>query len=431
MKKTFLIPTLLVAFGLFSCNEKAYIDSPGDNSHNQDSLPVTADPDPTPDPQGVDIPEGTINVFEAVKIAKKLKSGEVTEQSYYIKGWVTGFNRGASFADDFPKYGNDFVYISAVNDGTSNKTFYAYRLLGKGGAKLPDLECILEGDFIVINCKITNYNGVYESSGSCTTARSNNAHFNEVYPPFPGCPEPGPGEISVNRAIEISDSIGSGNTTTEKYKIRGVVTSVNASDFNPQYGNITFNISSEGDHSATCYRMTGRGGKKFTNVDQVAVGDTVLVIAKIQNYNGTCEPTQGSVEESTNANYNEAFPPEKPFPGCPEPGPGEISVNRAIEISDSIGSGKTTTESYKIRCVVTTVTDMNTQYGNATFNASSDGVNFATCYRINYKKSGGKFTDANQLLVGDTILVNAKIQNYNGTCEPVQGFVEESTNPNF
>jgi len=430
MKKTFLIPTLLVAFGLFSCNEKAYIDSPGDNSHNQDSLPVTADPNPTPDPQGVDIPEGTINVFEAVKIAKKLKSGEVTEQSYYIKGWVTGFNRGASFADDFPKYGNDFVYISAVNDGTSNKTFYAYRLLGKGGAKLPDLECILEGDFIVINCKITNYNGVYESSGSCTTARSNNAHFNEVYPPFPGCPEPGPGEISVNRAIEISDSIGSGNTTTEKYKIRGVVTSVSVSDFNPQYGNITFNVSSDGDHSATCYRMTARSGKKFTNVDQVAVGDTVLVIAKIQNYNGTCEPTQGSVEESTNANFNEAFPPEKPFPGCPEPGPGEISVNRAIEISDSIGSGNTTTESYKIRCVVTTVTDMNTQYGNATFNASSDGVNFATCYRLK-GKNNGKFTNANQLLVGDTILVNAKIQNYNGTCEPTNGYVEESTNPNF
>ena len=32
---------------------------------------------------------------------------------------------------------------------------------------------------------------------------------------------------------------------------------------------------------------------------------------------------------------------------------------------------------------------------------------------------------------GDTVLINAKIQNYNGTCEPVQGYVEESTNPNF
>lgn len=424
-----MIPALVAALTMFSCKENPYIDAPGDNSHNQDSLPVTADPDPTPDPVGIDIPAGTINVFEAVKIAKKLKSGEVSADSYYIKGWVTGFNRSATFAEDFPKYGNDFVYISAVNDGTSNKTFYAYRLLGKGGAKLPDMECIVEGDFIVINCKITNYNGVYESSGSCTTARSNNAHFNEVFPPFPGCPEPGAGEISVNRAIEISDSIGSGNTTSETYKIRGVVTSVSDVTLS-SYGNITFNISSDGDHSAVCYRTMAKNGAKFTDLNQLQVGDTVLVIAKIQNYNGTCEPVQGNVAESTNQNYNEAFPPEKPFPGCPEPGPGEISVNRAIEISDSIGSGNTTSESYKIRCVVTTVSDMNTQYGNATFNVSSDGVNFATCFRLK-GKANAKFTNANQLLAGDTILVNAKIQNYNGTCEPTQGYVEESTNPNF
>ena len=308
MKKYFMIPALVAALTMFSCKENPYIDAPGDNSHNQDSLPVTADPDPTPDPVGIDIPAGTINVFEAVKIAKKLKSGEVSADSYYIKGWVTGFNRSASFAEDFPKYGNDFVYISAVNDGTSNKTFYAYRLLGKGGAKLPDMECIVEGDFIVINCKITNYNGVYESSGSCTTARSSNAHFNEVFPPFPGCPEPGAGEISVNRAIEISDSIGSGNTTSETYKIRGVVTSVSDVTLS-SYGNITFNISSDGDHSAVCYRTMAQNGAKFTDLNQLLVGDTVLVNAKIQNYNGTCEPVQGFVSQSTNPNFNESFKP--------------------------------------------------------------------------------------------------------------------------
>ena len=301
MKKYFFIPALVAALTMFSCKERAYIDAPGDNSHNQDTLPVTADPDPTPDPAGVNVPAGTITVYEALKIAKSLESGEVTKDSYYIKGWVTGFNRGSSFDTDFPKYGNDFVYISARNDGLSPKQFYAYRLLGKGGAKFPDLECVLVGDFIVINCYITNYKGTYESSGTCATSSSSNPHFNEIFPPFPGCPEPGPGEISVNRAIQISDSIGSGKTTAESYKIRGVVTSVDTVD--PSYGNATFNISSDGDHSATCYRMKGKDNGKFTSVDQVQVGDTVLVNAKIQNYYGTCEPTSGYVEESTNPNF--------------------------------------------------------------------------------------------------------------------------------
>ena len=304
MKKVHLILTCAMAFGLFfSCKERAYIDGPGDNSHNQDSLPVVADPDPTPDPEGVDVPEGTLNVFEAIKIAKKLKSGKVTPERYFIKGWVTGFNRGATFNDDFPKYGNDFVYISATAPDAevqSKKQFYAYRLLGKFGAKLPDLDCVKEGDFIVISCYLTNYGGVYESSGACFVYLSNNAHFNEVFPAFPGCPDPKEGEISVTEAERVALTLASKATSEETYKVRGVVTSVDVVD--PSYGNATFNIS-DGLSYATCYRLKGKGNSKFTNANQVAVGDTVLVNAKIQNYNGTCEPVQGYVEESTNPNF--------------------------------------------------------------------------------------------------------------------------------
>ncbi|MBR1877395.1 MAG: hypothetical protein IJ814_00155 [Paludibacteraceae bacterium] len=554
MKNYQLIITSLVAFGLFGCNEPAYIDAPGVNSHNQDSLPVLVDPDPTPDPEGFAVPDGTINVYEAVRISKKLKDKEVSEQKYFIKGWVTGFNRGNSFDSDFPSYGNDFVYISATNDGTSSKQFYAYRVLGKFGAKLPDLDCVQIGDFVVISCYPMNYGGTYESSGACFIYLSNNEHFNEVFPAFPGCPAPKENEISVTEAEKISMALENKATTTEAYKIRGVITSVTSVDtgsgkaiFNisdglsyatcyqllgpigykfssadqiqvgdtvvvraniqnfsgtceptsgsviestnkqfstafPEfpgcpdpkegeisvseavtiaqalpnkststesykirgvvisvettslgsYGNITFNIS-DGLTFATCfqtYASTANG--KFTNLNQVQVGDTVLVVGNIQNYNGTCEPYRAYVKESTNANFNEAFPPLPPFPGCPEPGEGEISVNRAKAISDSIGTGKTTTEMYKIRAVVTSVSDKTlSSYGNMTFDISSDGDVTATCYRLFYKSSNNKFTNINQVQAGDTVLVNAKIQNYSGTCEPVQGYIMESTNPNF
>ena len=72
MKKSILVLTAVVAMVFFGCKESPYINQPGDNSFNYDSIPSIADPDPTPDPEGVIIPEGTINVNEAVKIGKKL-----------------------------------------------------------------------------------------------------------------------------------------------------------------------------------------------------------------------------------------------------------------------------------------------------------------------------------------------------------------------
>ncbi len=300
MKKYSFIPVVLAACTLFSCSEPEYIKGPGNNDNNLDTIPVVVDPDPTPDPEGFVVPEGALTVNEAVNIAKKLKPGEVSKQKYFIKGWVTSFNRNESFNTDFPKYGNDFVYLSSRQDGEGTKTFYAYRLLGKFGAKLPDLECVKIGDFVVISCYMTNYNGIYESSGACFVYQSNNAHFNETFPAFPGCPAPKEGELSVTDAEKIALTLEKKAMTTETYKVRGVVTSVDVVD--PSYGNATFNIS-DGLSYATCYRLKYKGGTKFTNVNQVAVGDTVLVEAKIQNYNGTCEPTQGNVIESTNPNF--------------------------------------------------------------------------------------------------------------------------------
>ena len=181
MKVQHLILALTVlAVVATSCEEKQVM--PGDNDHNQASLVI---PDPTPDPEGFKVPEGTINVYKAVEIAKSLKFGEVSKDRYLIKGYVISFNHNESFKTDFPVYGNEMFYISAVaptEEIQPLNNFYAYRALGRYGAKLPDLDCIKEGDFVVISCYITNYNGVFESSGACFVSASNNEHFNATFP---------------------------------------------------------------------------------------------------------------------------------------------------------------------------------------------------------------------------------------------------------
>ena len=94
MKKYSFIPVVLAACTLFSCSEPEYIKGPGNNDNNLDTIPLVVDPDPTPDPEGFVVPEGTLTVNEAVNIAKKLKPGEVSKQKYFIKGVMVGAVKG-------------------------------------------------------------------------------------------------------------------------------------------------------------------------------------------------------------------------------------------------------------------------------------------------------------------------------------------------
>ena len=185
MKKTILMLTAAVTMVLSGCKESPYINAPGDESNNTGTLPEIADPDPTPDPEGVTIPEGTLTVNEAVKLGKKLASGAASDKEYFIKGWVRRFDetqRGKSdFESKFEQYGNDYAYLSARNDGKGSKEFYCYRILGPNGAKFPDHDALQIGDFVVVRCKIQNYNGIIENEGTCATQASSNPHFNEVF----------------------------------------------------------------------------------------------------------------------------------------------------------------------------------------------------------------------------------------------------------
>lgn len=186
--KSLLAFTAVVALFLTACNEPSYINNPGDNSFNTDSIPM---PEPSPDPEGVTIPEGTITVTEAYNIGKKLQQSDKdhkypTAETYYIKGWVRNFDEKerakADFEDKFNQYGNDYVYLSARQDGAGTKAFYCYRILGREGAKLPNHDVLQIGDFVVVKCKILNFSGTIENDGTCSIEVSNNPLYNEAFP---------------------------------------------------------------------------------------------------------------------------------------------------------------------------------------------------------------------------------------------------------
>ena len=54
--------TAAVVWLLAACQEPSYINGPGQNIFNQDSIIPIIEPEPMPDPEGVDVPEGTLDV---------------------------------------------------------------------------------------------------------------------------------------------------------------------------------------------------------------------------------------------------------------------------------------------------------------------------------------------------------------------------------
>lgn len=296
----FALP-VLVSLLAVACEEPSYINGPGENLFNQDSIIPVVDPLPTPAPEGFVIPEGALDVYQVLDSCAQLASGEVSKQKYYIYGWVNKFN-DSKHLDGIQNYGNAFFYLSATDKTDASKVFYAYQCMGKLGAKMSDPDVIQVGDFVVISAYITNFNGTYETTSGACIVSSTNAAFNDAFYDFKGCPEPerAVGQISVSEAESICRALENKATTSETYDIVGVVNSIDEA-VSTSYGNATFRIT-DGKSFLIAFRCKGMDGAKFTNANQVQLGDTVVVTGKLQNYNYTPEVSGGYLSDSTNPN---------------------------------------------------------------------------------------------------------------------------------
>lgn len=104
--------------------------------------------------------------------------------------------------------------------------------------------------------------------------------------------------------------------------------------------------------------------------------------------------------------------------GTPE-GTGTESdpFNPTAAIAKAIEIGQTASEEYYyIKGFVATVKEINTQYGNATFEITDTkayNTEKFTCYRVKYIGGAG-FTSTDQIKVGDEVVVKAQLMNYKG-----------------
>lgn len=236
------------------------------------------------------------------------------------------------------------------------------------------------------------------------------------------------GAISVAEAREICAKLADKETTGTKYYVKGFVKKLHSKHTQAtidQYGNAQFYMVDEQGASDDfmAYQVYGLDGNKLVSVDQVAVGDYVVIYGELTNYNGTFETVgQGKAYIYWSSNPKIGDKNEGPNPDEAT----EVTIAQAREIASALAAGGKTTEAYKLTNVIVDTIMTNaegvTKYGNINLRVKDAEGNTIDCYYTN-NLGNTKFTAADQCpKIGATVSLVGPLKNY------VKG---ETTTPEF
>ncbi len=223
---------------------------------------------------------------------------------------------------------------------------------------------------------------------------------------------------TVETALQLIDD---GLATTEKVYVKGKISKIDDVDTG-SYGNATYYISMDGTttNHLEVYRGYYLNGEKFTATDQIHVGDEVVVYGVLTLYKGTTPEITNS-ELASIVSTGEPVEPELPTDligaGTQENPYTVADANRIVE------SGVTLLDMVYLKGNITEIKSVDTgNYGNAEYFISDGDATTATIkvYR-GYYFNGDKFTAEDQIKVGDAVVLQGKISQYNGEPQIAQG----------
>ena len=213
-----------------------------------------------------------------------------TTEDVYVKGKICKIIDNGTFAGSGTN-GNASFYIS--DDGaTGGAEFYCYRVLYLGNQKYTSGTDIKVGDEVVVYGKLMNYKGntpetvagkayLYSLNGTTEGGGGQGGGGNDQ---IVNTPETA---YTVAKTLEIIDALKDGTTSSEKYYIKGKISSVKFT-FDTQHGTATFNISDDGTaaNELQAYGVLYLGGVKYTDTSapNVEVGQEVVILGPVQKY---------------------------------------------------------------------------------------------------------------------------------------------------
>lgn len=230
---------------------------------------------------------------------------------------------------------------------------------------------------------------------------------------------------SVDDALKVAGTLTKGNSTTDKYYIKGIVSEI--TELSTSYGNATFKITVDGK-TILVFRAKNEGNQNFTSTDDLYVGDEVVIYGNITNYNGTLEITNCYVVSN-----NKVARPEP----IEEPEVVDKTLQEIIDMDDATNKEA----SYKITVIVLgwgkSLTSYDTtanKYGNmivSDLESLNKIVVFgatATISALVWDSTNGKYTYTNKqdfltnaitksINIGDTLELIVIRDSYNGNTQ--------------
>lgn len=436
MKKKFWKSLMFATLGIFaltSCEDvPAPYPTPG-------SIPVA---------QIVTTGNGTYdNPFTSSDAVALVKANQAPSGKVFIKGKVVSLgapDRNGNLVD-LPgnEYGNASYFIS--DDGTTVKQLEVYRGYGLGGAKFTSEDDLKVGDEVMVRGELTLYGSTVEVANGSELYQINDQKIEFIEMGESSGDGTWADPYNVPAAIRLCETLQKSSTSnsypSETVYIKGIVSEIvtdGSNAWSEQYGNITYFISEDGKtpNQLEVYRGMGLNGEKFASQDALKVGDEVIVMGKLINFNGTLEVTQGN--KLMKLNDQIVTPPDysNAQGDGTEANPynATAALHRCSQLDETTNNAEAkTTEDVFIKGVITKIETegtnaFNAQYGNLTYHIVDEGQqpvdgkykNELLVYRGMYV-DGDPFASADALKTGDVVVIVGKLVNFKGTYEVTQG----------
>lgn len=306
---------------------------------------------------------------EAAAAAMALQNGATGTDSVAVTGYVTNTNGSISRGQQ--------TFWMDDNKGTT-QTFQAYWCnMPLGNDDTP----LAVGDKVTIKGFLMNYNGTTAEmkNGDVVILERTVVHYDTI--PVDAC-----------EAIEEGLSLNAGAVSEDYFSVTGIVSSVDRTDeANKQQ---IFWIDCNDSTRFEAYYVTIQDAENSELAGFVEEGDSVLVLGKLTNYNGTIEIANGKawILAKGNAQQKEIQ---------------RVTVTEAVAIGNALARKAVSKDEYLIVGYVDSiVTPFNEQYQNITF-FMCDDLNNPT---YEFEVYRGAFNA--DIAVGTQVFVTGKIQHY-------------------
>ncbi len=299
--------------------------------------------------------------------AMPAQSGSETEDVYIVTGYITNTNGSISPSRTDPSIDQQTFYMD--DEKGTKKTLQGY------WCNLPGHEALNVGDKITVTGKILNYSNTPEiKNGDVAIIERATTKIDTL-------------EVDVCEALEEGEALEPGDYTPDVFIVYGRVKgAVNVNN----YGQYTFEMACE-DKIFKPYNCKGEDGL------ELGKGDSVAVIGKLYNYNGTIEISNGTVKLIEKSQEEEVIL--------------EVTVAQAVEVAMALENGKTTTDRYAVTGYVDSIAiAFSEQYQNISFFMTDDMS--APAYDFEAYRVKCTAEEAEKIVIGAKVKVTAALQHY-------------------